>query len=464
MKYTVHAFSGGLFLRAFTVEEKHPIQAARKFLGAPEGYQHVRVVGQKVWRYARDKRGNARLVKDDAKLFKVSYGSAPAILAMYGTIAEISKFKIGSQRDKVYEELCTEFPSAESVEADPAQTDITASSGATSDSGSGSTAPKTLSGSATSVTWLERLTLLSTDDYSGKGKSAALVETEWSPSSETARSKSKTSTLWATVKTLPEIGTLEYPGVSPDMKEMENTTILVTKQARSHGEMMYRGEDGWLWRQSWLDFDVVYAEVLDIDDYANRDGLYFDEEDMSQYKGSVIILEAGRDQSHFHAHGCCWAKEWLKPASKPAPQTTKVGTVKRVKIGRKSNGLIFVAAMKLYIGKKLEFTKKDAKYTYDGWLFDPSWIDFGGKKNVKKQRKIAAIDKITITAKVIDNLPLGSNSAKGVYCPEFFEQYQGKVMRFRESFLRGIWRADGWSFDEEWLESPGAYLTGASAV
>ena len=83
-------------------------------------------------------------------------------------------------------------------------------------------------------------------------------------------------------------------------------------------------------------------------------------------------------------------------------------TVKKIKVGTDSNGMIFVERMKEYIGRKISVSPRGGSSNFfdgAGWGWDKSWLIFakGGKKMKEKKKVYPKGKKVYVQFNCPDN-------------------------------------------------------------
>jgi hypothetical protein len=309
MKYAIRLYRKGVLVLAKEAESKSHLGALKQVKGPL--WTHAVVKGKTVKRYTRD----LKMITDTPKFFKTTVDSAYAIMVMLGTLVEYHLYAYAKNRNEAFEEAskCMEFTPAGYVANDKEQKDIIASSEETSDSKSGSTSKKILSGSVMSAIWTDALTRTSIEKISGTVKSKSLAENIWLAGSKASHSKPSTRILWAKVKTLPKEGEdmYEYPGINDDMIAMEGKTI----QVKLKGDY-YVCDCGWMWKPEWLEFGKpAKVKKIRVDTLGSYGGHFVSS--MLPLIGKTIHVTEKFSHGHKYyispndAPGWWFAPEWL---------------------------------------------------------------------------------------------------------------------------------------------------------
>lgn len=392
MKYTVYTFKDGKTLRISKHEAKSYKDAARQRIEKNWfPFDHITVVGKSIRRYTP----KLKPINIEARAFKAYSGSKPSVLLLLGNIPELIRFAYVDNRDKAYEELCSQT-SAKTASPDPQSTNITASSEETSASKDGLTSPKILSGFAVSVTSQVKLILSSIDKPSGRSRSKGSASPIWQIGS--TPSHSKPTLIFATVKNLNRFDEHQYPGITYDMKRMVGKTIKV-----KNGDNSYYGGyygEGYYWNKDWLDFEHVVVTVKnDISPTSSDEGIVWVRK-LEQYKGKTLDMIKCGSYNHYKYQGWCFAPEWLEAGKVHRTQCKKFAKF----LGNVAHGSVtYLPAMDKdigMVGEVKEATHGNYKMLFGGkWYVAKEWLEF--------------VEPLTEAQKKYASLPFGGAAITG---------------------------------------------------
>lgn len=368
MVYKVAVFFKGQVLMRDKVEATSPLLAAKK-AKRPMQWSHMAVAGKSIRRYNK----NFKVVTDEPTVSELMFaGKYNSLLVMFGTLAEVYKFKTKKDAELAHEEVlrCIISTSAASVAVNRVLTGIIVFLDETRGSRSSSTSPKILSGSVTDVTWKEGPTLGVTARRSGIDKSEDTDTNTWYSGSKVFPSRLG-QTLLATVKKLPD--SFVWPGTNRSMKKMEGKT-LEFKYKGTHSGKKYYIAKGFFWLEEWMDISRIVATVKElptgtVGKLKTRILIPYD----SAYAGKTLALDLCHCGCGCYRYDMTtyFMPQWLEPKATKVEATVKPDCPH------------LVDEMKKWAGSTLMFTKRedDVIYVYRGWYFGKDWLIFPRTEN-----------------------------------------------------------------------------------
>lgn len=374
MKYKIVCFDSGIPSECLTVEAKSPKQA-REFAFRRFISQTIAIIGSSASLINRKTRQKAK----EITAVKTMFREKPAIMVvMNNTRHQLWPFESITARDNVYMEIlriCSKF--AESANQDVQPKCTTASLGATRDSLSTLTCPRTSNRSAITAIVKALLTHSTIAKRFGEGSAEYTADGICSTGSKASHSKQSQKS---------GIRAILVPAARKTVKDGTHAAVFDRNCTKHIGRTLkvnkidrhWYTAKGLLLHESWLDFsgEAVKATLKDIPvGTISRHGLTF-MAGMSRLIGKALVVK--KVGVHWLSLGepkWFFDEEWLDLGK------LVLAKVKRVRPGTfSSEGIYFALSMKRLHGKIITMrtaVNSHGKIYYKacGWSFSPEWLE-----------------------------------------------------------------------------------------